>query len=322
MKVTIYGKQIGATIETQNYAAEIRLRAERRLGEMLEKMPKQQGARGIGKKVEFPNGTPLIKDQGITKKESSRSQELAAVPEAEFEAALVVEPGKELNHNLVVKKVKENRQRNDRKKKRTEASNDYKFDDRIIIGDFRKHSEKVADGSLSLIFTDPPYDRKSEELFEGLAEFAKSKLADGGSIIFYAGHLQLPSIFKAFHGKLRYWWTCACIHSGQQALMREYGIRVGWKPMLWFVKGTRDEINKIVFDTISGGKEKDDHDWQQAKSEAMYWIESLCPKDGIVCDPFLGSATTAAAAIKLNRRWIGFEINPETAKIAMKRVSA
>ena len=61
----VYGKQIGATIETQNYAAEIRLRAERRLGEMLKDMPKQQGARGVGKKVEFQNGTPLIKDQGL-----------------------------------------------------------------------------------------------------------------------------------------------------------------------------------------------------------------------------------------------------------------
>lgn len=44
--------------------------------------------------VEFQNGTPLIKDQGITKKESSRSQELAAPPEAEpelFDEALRLE---------------------------------------------------------------------------------------------------------------------------------------------------------------------------------------------------------------------------------------
>ena len=89
MKVTIYGKQIGATIETQNYAAEIRLRAERRLGEMLMVGPKADG--GDAQRTRFKKGTespPTLASVGITKKESSRSQELAAVPEAEFEAAL------------------------------------------------------------------------------------------------------------------------------------------------------------------------------------------------------------------------------------------
>jgi len=93
MKVTIYGKQIGATIETQNYAAEIRLRAERRLGEMLMVGPKAEGVRMKGKDkfgtaiMEVPNDAPTLASVGISWKESSRSQELAAVSEAEFEAA-------------------------------------------------------------------------------------------------------------------------------------------------------------------------------------------------------------------------------------------
>ena len=102
--------------------------------------------------------------------------------------------------------------------------------------------------------------------------------------------------------------------------MNQYGIRNGWKPVLWFVKGTRHDPTQIVCDTVSGAKEKTHHDWQQAQSEAEYWIEKLCPKDGIVCDPFLGGGTTGAAAQKLGRQWIGFEINPETAKIAASRL--
>ena len=40
----------------------------------------------------------------------------------------------------------------------------------------------------------------------------------------------------------------------------------------------------------------------------------------IVLDPFLGSGTTAVAAEKLDRKWIGIEINSEYCKIAEKRI--
>jgi hypothetical protein len=102
--------------------------------------------------------------------------------------------------------------------------------------------------------------------------------------------------------------------------MREYGVNAGWKPVLWFVKGTRDDNSVMVNDVMSGGEEKAHHDWQQSESEAAYWIDKLTQKDGIVCDPFMGGGTTAAAAQRLGRRWIGFEIDADTAKIASARV--
>jgi hypothetical protein len=135
----------------------------------------------------------------------------------------------------------------------------------------------------------------------------------------YLGHLQLRSALNAFDGRLRHWWTCACFHEGGKTLMREYGIRAGWKPMLWFVKGTRDDKQNIVSDVVSGRTEKSHHDWQQDQAEAEYWIDNLCPPDGIVCDPFLGGGTTAAAAIVLKRQWVGFEIDHDQACLAMSR---
>lgn len=227
----------------------------------------------------------------------------------------------EVSINRVVKDVKEaaTAERRTEQRKEAVAKVEPQFFDNVHIADFRDHYDKVADGSLSLIFTDPPYDKKAEELFEGLADFAAAKLADGGSLVMYLGHLQLRSALNAFDGKLRHWWTCACFHEGGKTLMREYGIRVGWKPMLWFVKGTRDDKQNIVVDVVSGQTEKSHHDWQQDQSEAEYWIEQLCPEDGIVCDPFLGGGTTAAAAIKLNRKWIGFEIDRVQAVLAMSR---
>ncbi len=224
----------------------------------------------------------------------------------------------------VAKDIKETRQQSERKEKRARAVKEspiIQFDE-LIVGDFRKRSDAVPDGSLSLIFTDPPYDRKSIALFDGLAEFSEAKLADGGSLICYVGQIQLAEAIERLGTKLRLWWTLCCLHSGGSNIMREYGIRNEWKPVLWFVKGTRDNKEDIVSDVMSGGREKSHHDWQQAESEAAYWISHLCPDDGIVCDPFLGGGTTAVAARKLGRKWVGFEIDKQQAAIAAQRIGA
>lgn len=68
-------------------AAEIRIRAERRLGEMI---AAQKAATGLAKpgpkSLVTHEGSPKLADAGISYDLSSRAQKLAAVPEAEFEA--------------------------------------------------------------------------------------------------------------------------------------------------------------------------------------------------------------------------------------------
>ncbi|MCL2063820.1 MAG: site-specific DNA-methyltransferase [Candidatus Cloacimonetes bacterium] len=49
-------------------------------------------------------------------------------------------------------------------------------------------------------------------------------------------------------------------------------------------------------------------------------IKLLTKKNDIVLDPFLGSGTTAVVAKKLNRKYIGIEINPEFVEYAQKRI--
>lgn len=49
-------------------------------------------------------------------------------------------------------------------------------------------------------------------------------------------------------------------------------------------------------------------------------IKAGCPENGIVLDPFMGAGTTAVVARKLNRNYIGFELNPEYLNISLKRL--
>ena len=45
-----------------------------------------------------------------------------------------------------------------------------------------------------------------------------------------------------------------------------------------------------------------------------------CPEGGIVLDPFMGSGTTGIVARKLDRNYIGVELNPEYQRMAKRRI--
>ncbi len=82
----VYTQQIGESPALQNQIAEIRIRAERRAGELLREMPKRKGAAG-GRDARS-SSTTTLEDLGISKDQSSRYQKLAAIPEDDFEQRL------------------------------------------------------------------------------------------------------------------------------------------------------------------------------------------------------------------------------------------
>jgi N6-adenosine-specific RNA methylase IME4 len=88
-------------LEAQNDAAEIVLRAERRLGEMLAEVIRQGGDR----KTESRSHDVTLNDHGITRMQSSRWQAAARVPESDFERFLsaVRGAGKQLTSGALVK---------------------------------------------------------------------------------------------------------------------------------------------------------------------------------------------------------------------------
>ena len=67
---------------------------------------------------------------------------------------------------------------------------------------------------------------------------------------------------------------------------------------------------------------KDKQDWpnQLPLDLVKRIVLSSCPEGGIICDPFIGSGTTAVAATKSNRRWIGFDTQAKACQITEERV--
>lgn len=54
---------------------------------------------------------------------------------------------------------------------------------------------------------------------------------------------------------------------------------------------------------------------------AVRHIKSWSNEGDIILDPFLGSGTTALAAIDLNRKFIGIEMNEEYYDLAKSRIN-
>ena len=78
-----YAKQAGESLVIQNHCAEIKLRAERKAGELLSDMA-ESGQRPRGRKKESHEST--LSDLGVSRDESSRWQREAEVPAGKFES--------------------------------------------------------------------------------------------------------------------------------------------------------------------------------------------------------------------------------------------
>lgn len=49
-------------------------------------------------------------------------------------------------------------------------------------------------------------------------------------------------------------------------------------------------------------------------------VIATCPPDGIVLDPFTGSGTTGVVAVRNGREFVGIEVVPESAQMAIERI--
>jgi hypothetical protein len=93
--------------------------------------------------------------------------------------------------------------------------------------------------------------------------------------------------------------------------------------MLLFCRG-RYRAGKVFDDAIiSHDRDKSFHDFQQPLSEAIFYVGALTGPRSTICDPFLGSGTTACAVARLGqgRRFWGSEIDLQTCAIARNRVA-
>jgi 16S rRNA G966 N2-methylase RsmD len=313
-------------------AAEIRLRATRRLGEMMQAQKETvglaTGREGKRKSLglpENPSDRPTLESQGIDKNLAHEARTLGGMTEEEFEqqveeAREYVAYGKREILDIARSiRAQELQQRDDQIKEAFHRP--VQVDSRLHVGDFRDLAHVIPDNSVELVFIDPPYDRESIPLYEAAAKEAARILKPGGSLICYTGQVIHPYVLPLMMQHLKYYWIGGDVHDdGPFTRMERYAIIVGQVPLLWFVKEYRGDRRKFIFDSPHSPREKDVHPWQKSLATALHFIDGLTSENGVVVDFFAGGGTTIIAAQRLNRPWVAFEIDEAVVPAIMDRI--
>jgi adenine-specific DNA-methyltransferase len=79
---------------------------------------------------------------------------------------------------------------------------------------------------------------------------------------------------------------------------------------------------KVTSGMDRSSKERTPHPAQFPLAVTERIVKASCPPGGLVLDPFMGSGTTAEAAMRLGRPVVGFEIEPRYVEIAQQRIEA
>lgn len=181
-------------------------------------------------------------------------------------------------------------------------------------------------GAVSLVISDPPYENKYSDLWEPFAELSSRLLHEGGSLVTLLGHYQVPFVVEEFSSHLRYWWIGWLKHKNLNRLPGKW-VCVNGKPFLWYVKGRRKKKDyECPLDTIDPSakdwvESKKAHKWGQPIEWFEHYIERLTDEGDLVLDPFMGGGTAGVACKKLNRNFIGIDIDPNCIESATKRIN-
>ena len=200
--------------------------------------------------------------------------------------------------------------------------------DTIFNQDCLMGLKALPNKSIDLILTDPPYGKKADkgtngfgaaknrryaggwdgmipppELFNEMFRVAKNLIIFGGN---YFGHLLPPSNCWIFWDK-----------KGDVAFQNPFAD--GELIYTTFKK----PVKRIVFKQqgfITDSKDKRYHPTQKPTELVQQLIEMFSEPGQLICDPFLGSGTTAIAAVNSGRHYIGYEIDPGYFQICCDRL--
>ena len=189
----------------------------------------------------------------------------------------------------------------------------------IITGDARELAKAIPDESVDLIFTDPVYDRIDD--YRWLAETAARVLKpDSACLVWF----DIPNFTESFDALREHLVFAEFIHwqrHGHLAPGRT-GITV-ISPCLWMEKGRSKTYKKMAnwVATANRGGRYFSHVWGKPEKLILKWLASFTTVGNIVLDPFSGSGAVQMGCKMLHRNYLAFEIDPDTADMARKRVA-
>ena len=210
----------------------------------------------------------------------------------------------------------------------------------IIEGDMFDALESVADGSVQMVLTDPPYmvgsvsARKKEDIgpwgdlmngarfFCDVLRVIRKKLSGDGCAWVFGNWRGLPSLYKAACDA--HWLPGGCMVWDKRWPGSGYLMRSSWElAMLFAMEGYERKTTAFLdvqYCPVIPAQHRV-HPAQKPADLLRRMIEFGTKPGDVVLDPFCGSGSTGCAAIQSGRRFIGIEIDPEFCNVARGRLS-
>lgn len=193
----------------------------------------------------------------------------------------------------------------------------------IIEGDAIELAEnKIPAGTVDLIYTDPPYPKDFHYCYEFLAKEAARALKPTGFLITYAGPYWKSRVMATLDEYLDYFYDFILLHRGNTSILWPRRIITGYKSILCYTKKgeTPLPVTNVLGKYSGSGSDKRFHHWGQEADSARYYIDVFSRPGDLIVDYFLGAGTFAEVCKKLDRNFIGFELDHGTYETARARL--
>jgi site-specific DNA-methyltransferase (adenine-specific) len=226
---------------------------------------------------------------------------------------------------LSARKAQESLRREEKAKRKDTAGIILNSKDcRLFTADLRAGLPEITAGSVNLILIDPPYSYKDySDIWQPMAQVSERILADHGILLVMAGVANLDKKMAALSQYLRYHWTLTVLVERASPPLQWMGISTRQKPVLVYVKKGWKYNGDVISDVIKASPDegdKDSHHWGQNLQVFETLITSFSNPGDIVCDFCMGAGTTAIAALKQKRRFIGCDIDSACVSTTRQRI--
>jgi site-specific DNA-methyltransferase (adenine-specific) len=232
--------------------------------------------------------------------------------------------------------------------------------------------QRIPDGSIDLILTDPPYglgkdygnDSDKQEAADYLAwterwiDAALPKLKPTGSLYIFLTWRYSPEIFVMLKQRMtmineiiwdrrvpsmggstrsfssvhdtiglfvkskNYYFDLDAVRIPYDAATKKARSRSIFVGAKWLELGYNPKDLWSVSRLHKEDVERVEHPTQKPLEIIQRMLLASCPENGVVLDPFMGSGTTAIAARRCGRQFVGFELNPDYCAIIEARLQS
>jgi len=309
--------------EAVRHAQSYALRAERKMGEMLKATERARGKRtDLVTQSNQVDEKPTLAELGLKKRESSRAQFIADLPEDVFEE---IETGKITVHEVIKKvKAKTKKEKIDTARKKIVEAVKENPNPPIII-----HSDcKNFTGKCDLLLTDPPYmtDIKNINHFaKWLPKKLKYVKSTGFAFIFIGAYPQeLAAYLNIAMPTQILVWT----YKNTLGAAPKNKYKLNWQAILFYRMQNSPELDCPITNELwtvqninapDGRHDGRYHAWEKPIELAERLIRHTTKPNDIILDCFAGTGTFLLAGAKLGRQAIGYEIDKKMIDIAVKR---